>query len=73
MKKARYILVCSLLLAMLAGCGNSNKTTDKTDTNNPVEDVTDGVINGAEDAADGVVDGAKDIGNGIKDSVDQKS
>lgn len=69
MKKSRYILVCSLLLAMLAGCG-SNNTTGKTDTNNPVEDMTDGVIDGAEDAADGVIDGAKDIGNGVKDSVD---
>ena len=61
----------------------SNNTTNKNDkdnrdntTNNGdngdgvVNDVTDGVVDGAEDIVDGVDDAVDDAGTGIKDAVD---
>ena len=59
---------------------NKNNTNDKNNRDNTtnngdngdgvVNDVTDGVVDGAEDIVDGVDDAVDDAGTGIKDAVD---
>ena len=73
MKKMKYILISALLLLALTGCGNDKSNNTNQGNNNgtnAVEDMGDGIIDGAQDVGDGIIDGAEEIGDGVKKSMD---